>query len=159
SGECSESGWLGTYRRQIDDIRSALDWAFSPSGDAAIGVALMAASVPLWTYLSLMEECRRRVEQALASLAAGEHREKRYEMQLNAALGAALMYTRGPVPEPRLAFAQALEIADSLNDIDYRLRALWGLWVDRMNDGAVRDAMRLAENFSLLASSSPEPNA
>jgi predicted ATPase/DNA-binding winged helix-turn-helix (wHTH) protein len=159
SGECSESGWLGTYGRQIDDIRSALDWAFSPSGDAAIGVALMAASVPLWTYLSLMEECRRRVEQALASLATGEHRDKRREMQLNAALGAALMYTRGTAPETRLAFAQALEIADSLNDIDYRLRALWGLWVDRMNDGAVRDAMRLAEKFSLLAPSSPDPNA
>ena len=153
------SEWLDICSRQIDDIRAALDWAFSPSGDAAIGVALMAASVPLWTYLSLMEECRRRVEQALASLGTGEHRDKRHEMQLNAALGAALMYTKGTAPETRLAFAQALEIADSLDDTDYGLRALWGLWVDRMNDGAVRDAMRLAEKFSHLASSSSDPSA
>ena len=153
------SEWLGTYSRQIDDIRVALDWAFSPSGDAAIGVALMAASVPLWTYLSLMEECRRRVEQALASLATAEDHDKRHEMQLNAALGAALMYTRGTTPETRLAFARALKIADRLDDTDYRLRALWGLWVDRMNDGAVRDAMRLAEKFSLLASNSSDPSA
>ena len=153
------SEWLGTYSRQIDDIRDALDWAFSSSGDAAIGVALMAASVPLWTYLSLMEECRRRVEQALASLATAEHRNSRHEMQLHAALGAALMYTKGTAPETRLAFAQALEIADGLDDIDYRLRALWGLWVDRMNDGAVRDAMSLAEKFSALASSSSDPSA
>jgi predicted ATPase len=153
------SEWLGTYSRQIDDIRAALDWAFSSNGDAAIGVALMAASVPLWTYLSLMEECRRRVEQALASLATAEHRYSRHEMQLHAALGAALLYTKGTTPETRLAFAQALEIAERLDDIDYRLRALWGLWVDRMNDGAVRDAMRLAEKFSLLASSSSDPSA
>jgi len=153
------SEWLDTYSPQIDDIRAALDWAFSSSGDAAIGVALMAASVPLWTYLSLMEECRRRVKQALASLATAEHRNRRHEMQLHAALGAALMYTKGTAPETRLAFAQALEIADGLDDIDYRLRALWGLWVDRMNDGAVRDAMRLAEKFSALASSSSDPSA
>jgi predicted ATPase/DNA-binding winged helix-turn-helix (wHTH) protein len=159
SDKRSASEWLGICSRQIDDIRAALDWAFSPSGDAAIGVALMAASVPLWTYLSLMEECRRRVAQALASLGTGEHRDKRYEMQLNAALGAALMYTKGTAPETRLAFAQALEIADSLDDTDYRLRALWGLWVDRMNDGAVRDAMTLAERFSRLASSSSDPSA
>jgi predicted ATPase len=80
-------------------------------------------------------------------------------MQLAAALGAALMYTRGATPETRAAFARALEIADSLDDTDYRLRALWGLWVDRMNDGAVGDAMRLAERFSLLASSSADPIA
>jgi predicted ATPase len=114
------SEWLGTYSRQIDDIRAALDWAFSSNGDAAIGVALMAASVPLWTYLSLMEECRRRVEQALASLATAEHRNSRHEMQLHAALGAALLYTKRTTPETRLAFAQALEIAERLDDIDYR---------------------------------------
>jgi predicted ATPase len=99
------------------------------------------------------------VEQALASLGQREDRDKRREMQLSAALGAALMYTRGAKPETRAAFARALEIADSLDDTDYRLRALWGLWVDRMNDGAVRDAMRLAERFSLLASSSADPIA
>ena len=37
------------------------------------------------------------------------------------------------------------------------MRALWGLWVDRMNEGAVGDALRLAERFSLLASRSPDP--
>src|SRR6266404_255038 len=52
--------WLGDYGRQIDNLRAALDWAFSPGGDASIGVALTAAAVPLWTHLSLMEECQYR---------------------------------------------------------------------------------------------------
>jgi predicted ATPase/DNA-binding winged helix-turn-helix (wHTH) protein len=157
--ERAEAEWLADYGRQIDNLRAALDWAFSPGGDASIGVALTATTVPLWTHLSLMEECRYRVEQALASLGQREDHDKRREMQLAAALGAALMYTRGATPETRAAFARALEIADSLDDTDYRLRALWGLWVDRMNDGAVGDAMRLAERFSLLASSSADPIA
>ena len=151
--------WLADYGRQIDNLRTALDWAFSPAGDASVAVALTIAAVPLWLHLALIEECRHRVEQALASLGQREDRDKRREMQLFEALGAALMYTRGATPETRAAFARAFEIADSLDDTDYRLRALWGLWVDRMNDGAVSDAMRLAQRFSLLASSSADPIA
>ena len=145
--------------RQIGDIRAALDWAFSPDGDAAIGVALTVGAVPLWTQLSLMEECRSRAEQALAALGSPERRDKRREMQLSAALGAALTYTKGAVPETRAAFARALELADSLDDTDYRLRALWGLWVDRMNEGAALDAVALAERFSLAASRSADATA
>ena len=63
--------WLADYGRQIDNLRAALDWAFSPDGDASIGVALTAAAVPLWMHLSLMEECRGRVERALAAIEAG----------------------------------------------------------------------------------------
>jgi predicted ATPase/DNA-binding winged helix-turn-helix (wHTH) protein len=151
--------WLADYGPRMDNLRAALDWAFSPDGDASLAVALTAAAVPLWTHLSLMDECRYRVEQALAGLTQRGDRDKRREMQLSAALGAALMYTRGVTSETRAAFAQALELADGLDDIDYRLRGLWGLWVDRMNDGAVRDAKRLAERFHLLASSSADPIA
>lgn len=39
--------WLGAYARHTDNMRAALDWAFSSSGDAAVGVALTAAAVPL----------------------------------------------------------------------------------------------------------------
>jgi len=60
--------WLASYRPCIDNLRSALDWAFSRSGDVGIGVALAAATVPLWTQLSLLTECRARVEQAIAVL-------------------------------------------------------------------------------------------
>src|SRR5712671_1054253 len=58
--------WLAEYGREIDNLRAALDWAFSPGGDASIGVALTAATVPLWMQLSMVEECSSRVEQALA---------------------------------------------------------------------------------------------
>jgi predicted ATPase len=58
--------WLNDYGRQIDNLRAAVDWAFSSRGDALIGVALMAAAVPLWMHLTLLDEYRTRVERALA---------------------------------------------------------------------------------------------
>jgi len=81
--------WLAAYRWHIDDVRSALDWAFSPRGDVALGVALTVAAVPLWTHMSLNEECRSRVAAALASPGLGASQGNRREMQLSAALGGA----------------------------------------------------------------------
>src|SRR5215831_18559015 len=60
--------WLAAYRPHFDDVRLALDWAFSPGGDAGVAVALTAAAMPMWTHLSLVTECRGRAEQAIASL-------------------------------------------------------------------------------------------
>jgi len=68
------------------------------------------------------------------------------------------MYTEA-TPETRAAFMRALGIAETLHDTDYRLRALWGLWVDRMNDGALTDSIRLAEQLCLLAEGSADPIA
>jgi predicted ATPase len=53
----SAAGWLADYGWQINNLRAALDWAFSPAGDVSIGAALAAAAVPLWMHLSLLEEC------------------------------------------------------------------------------------------------------
>ena len=60
--------WLIDYAPEIDNLRAALDWAFSPDGDGSIGVALCAAAAPLWIRLSLHKECRSRAKQALGAL-------------------------------------------------------------------------------------------
>jgi predicted ATPase/DNA-binding winged helix-turn-helix (wHTH) protein len=138
-------------RRQLDNLRAALDWTFGPEGDAALGVALTAAGIVLWMNLSLVHECRGRVEAALASVAAGAYREPRAEMQLHTALGGLLTYTQGPGPEVHAAFESALQIAESLDDHDYRLRALWGLWVARINNGEYKISLQIAERIRALA--------
>jgi predicted ATPase len=139
--------WVASYGRQIDNVRAALDWAFSPSGNASIGAALTAASVPLWFQYSLMVECRGRVERALASLEPRSGRGGRREMQLFAALGVSLMQTKGPAPDTTAAWTTALEIAERVDDIEYQLRALWGLWHFRVSRGECRAALALAESF------------
>jgi predicted ATPase/DNA-binding winged helix-turn-helix (wHTH) protein len=150
--------WLADYVPSIDNLRAALDWAFSPGGDASIGVALTAAAVPLWMHLSLMEECSGRVERALAAIGAGAGRDARREMRLHAALTASLLYTRGAVSEVGAVGTRALEIAESLDDAEYQLRSLWGLWSFRLNCGEQRVALTLAQRFHALAVKRSEPN-
>ena len=141
--------WLADYAREIDNLRAALDWAFSPGGDGSIGVALTAAAVPLWMRLSLLDECRDRAERALAVLGAGASQDARHEMKLHAAVAASAS------PETSMAYTRALEIAESLDDAEYRLRALWGLWAYHTTSGR---HLELAQRFYALAAERPDPN-
>jgi predicted ATPase len=151
--------WLAEYGHTIDNLRSALDWAFSPAGDASIGVALTAAAVPLWTHLSLLEECRGRVERALATFGAEATRDERIEMKLYAALGASLSNTRGPIHNYGTAWAKALNIAERLQDADYQLRSLRGLWSFNTASGQHRAALEMVERFYALVTKRPDhPN-
>ena len=150
--------WLADDGPRIDNVRAALDWAFSPAGDASIGVALTAATVPLWMHLSLMDECRGRVDRALAAIAAGAGRDERREMQLHAALAQSLIYSGGTASEIEAIGTKALEIAESRDDIEYQLRSLWGQWSFRIAGGQHRVALTLAQRFYALAAKRSDPN-
>jgi predicted ATPase len=151
--------WLTYYGRRVDNLRAALDWAFSSGGDAPIGVALTAAAVPLWMQLSLLDECRDRTEQALLALGLATRRDARAEMKLQAALAASLAYTRAAtVPEVGAAWTKAFEIAQSLDDGDYQLRSLLGLWSFHNRRGQNRVALALAERFCGVAANRSDAN-
>ena len=80
--------WLADYAREIDNLRAALDWAFSPRRRCrGSGSALTAAAAPLWMRLSLHKECRSRAKQALGALGTEGARYPREAMRLHAALG------------------------------------------------------------------------
>jgi predicted ATPase/DNA-binding winged helix-turn-helix (wHTH) protein len=154
----SQADWLAVFAAHLDNVRSALDWAFSADGDATLGVALTAAAIPLWMQLSLLEECRGRLEKALAALRPGANRDVRREMKLHAALAASLRYTGGAVSETGAAWTKALEIAESLEDPEYQLRALWGLWFFHTTHSRHRVALDLAQRLCTVAERWPDPN-
>jgi predicted ATPase/DNA-binding winged helix-turn-helix (wHTH) protein len=142
---------LSTESKLLDEARAVIDWAFSPRGDIELGIALTVASVPLWTHLSLNGECQRYVEQALRSGEARFKQNDPREMQLLAALGASLVWTKGPGQEADAAFASALRIAGSLGDADYQIRILWGLWSSHFNSGRIRTSLDTAREFLDIA--------
>ncbi len=151
--------WLADQVPRIDNVRAALEWAFSPAGDVSVGVALTAAAVPLWMHLSLMEECRARVERALAVIEVGMGRpDARHEMQLQAALAQSLMYSRGAVPAIEVVGTKVLEIAESLGDVEYQLRSLWGLWTFNITTGQHGIALGLAQRFRALVTKRSNSN-
>jgi predicted ATPase/DNA-binding winged helix-turn-helix (wHTH) protein len=150
--------WMADYGRWIDNLRSALDWAFSPDGDGSIGVALTAAAVPLWMHLSLMDECRSRVRQALAVLDPEPGRDALRSMKLHAALATSLIYTGRTPPELEAAWIKSLELAERLDDTEYHLRALWELWTLNRLSRWRRPALMQAQRFCALAANRADPN-
>src|SRR3954454_1928109 len=145
--------WRTDYAGEIDNLRTALDWAFSPNGDGSIGVGLTAAAGPLWISLSLLEECRSRAKQGLDALGTAGGKHPRDEMRLRAALGAS---TSDP-SEMGAAFGRTLEIAEVLGDTEYQLRALSGLHYCHIRLSQYRAALAFGQRFYDLAISGADP--
>ena len=148
---------INLYRREIDNVRTALDWAFSPGGNAAVGVVLTAAYVPVWLYLSLVSECRERAERALNSLGPGSDLSSRLRIQLQTTLAVSLVYTIGVMERTAAMLTKSLEIAESLDDVDSQLQVLWAMWIYRFNNGEIRAARDLAEQFLRIARRADDP--
>ncbi len=81
---------------EIDNVRTALDWALSSDGDVQIGAALTAAYVDVWLHLGLLIECRNRVERILEGVAPEPRFTNAMRMNLHLGLGIALFFTVGP---------------------------------------------------------------
>ena len=94
--------------------------------------------------LSLLEECRGRVEQALDAPTAKGPRDPRADMRLRLALRHGL----GRASEMSAAFVKALEIANSLGNSEYQLRALRGLYLFNVVSSRFRTALPLPRDFT-----------
>lgn len=129
----STDQWRSAHASIIDDIRGALDWSFSNNGDMQVGISILACTTPYWVQLSLHDECRNRISDALErfadSLAPSE------EMALQAALGTALSWAVGPVSEADSAWQRALYLAQKNGAPEIELQARYGLWLVSLRSG------------------------
>jgi predicted ATPase/DNA-binding winged helix-turn-helix (wHTH) protein len=114
--------------REIDNVRAALDWAFSPDGDAEIGARLTTAFAPIWQMLSLMGECRDRIESMLASPASDIHVSKATELRMWIAYSESLTMTSAPVEQTRGAIKKAMELTADVDDADLQAGLLYAQW-------------------------------
>jgi predicted ATPase/DNA-binding winged helix-turn-helix (wHTH) protein len=142
---------MDQFVRDLDNVRAALDWCFSPDGDLAIGVSLTAAYVPVWLNLSLVAECQERAGRAVACSAIESTLSAQLRMQLYLAFGMALVQSRGAEEQTGAVLAQALEIATTIDDVDAELRALWAYWTYLDHKGDHGAARSFAQRFSQAA--------
>jgi predicted ATPase/DNA-binding winged helix-turn-helix (wHTH) protein len=147
----TKAEWLSVYAIWIDDVRAALDWAFSPTGETALGIALVADSAPLWFALSLTSEYVERGECGLGKIGTAASTGAELEMKICISLGAATFNAKGVVPSIATTYARALEIAEQLGASVYQLRALWGLARERYVRGDYRKALAFSERFGQVA--------
>jgi len=136
---------------EINNLRTALSWAFGRHGDLLIGISLVASSVPVWLSMSLMGEWHGWAERAIPALDEAKLRGTSEEMKLQMALGISFQLVMNRASEAHAALARALELADRLGDTDYQLRVLHTFWIYHMRVGEVRTALALARRASAVA--------
>ena len=151
--------WLEIYARMIDDVRAALDWAFSPTGDVATGVALSAVALPLGFQLSLVDELRSWVERALLHSNLAASSDLLPEMRLNIAMASLGQNVAGPMVDRTLGLARAMELAEQLADPVYQVEPLIGLTVQSIRDGDYRRGAELAAKACAIADASGDARA
>jgi predicted ATPase/DNA-binding winged helix-turn-helix (wHTH) protein len=137
--------------REIDNVRAALDWSFSPAGDQAIGIDLTVAYSPVWRHLSLMIECREGCERALLGLEPHVTAKMRLRMELQIALASAIFITMGPPDQAKTLLTEALETADALNDLHAQAETLSTLISIYASRGEYGRAQIAAERIEQIA--------
>ena len=147
---------LADFALHIGNVRVALEWAFSDHGDIAVGVELAAWSMSLFIGLSLLEECRRWCERALAALDI-VGRGTREEMILQEALALSLMFTKGHSEQVRGAIGRGLALAETFEDRVRQLHLLAGLELFFTRFSDFRDALALAEQCGNVARAAGHP--
>jgi predicted ATPase len=155
----STGEWRLVHRRYVDDVRTALKWAFSENGDKELGVRIIQNAIPFWVEFSLLDECRRWVSVALDKHGVTETIDTHDEMVLRAALGTSLTWARGPVEETRTAWSRALDLARELGDTRIELRARYGLWAFSIRRGRYSEALRFATEMMTLATETKDDEA
>ncbi|BDG74351.1 ATP-binding protein [Roseomonas fluvialis] len=139
----------------LDDLRAALDWAFSPGGDPALGVRLTAAAGQFFMQTSMVAEFRRHAERALVALAATP--DAAAEMQLLGTLGMALFHAEGPGTAILATHERALELAGQLGDLAARRRSLWGIWLYHFGQGQYAEGLSFAAAYRACTPAEDDP--
>jgi predicted ATPase len=147
---------FAAFADQLGNVRAALEWCFSERGDSAVGVALAAASAPLFLEMSLLTECHRWTEQAIAAL-DDTNRGSRREMDLHAALGLSLMFTRGNSEQVGNSLVRGLELAEQLRDLHSQLRLLERLHLFHIRIGNFEEALAFAQRGEDVAIKMGDP--
>ncbi len=141
---------LAAYSRQIGNIRAALEWSFSTSGDRTVGVALGAGAVPLFLSMSMLIECRRWSLETIEAL-TDEDRGTKLELALQLSLAISSTYVHGNSKEVETALERGLCLAESLGDSHSQLELLAGLNLYRARLADFRGSLAAAERYASLA--------
>jgi predicted ATPase/DNA-binding winged helix-turn-helix (wHTH) protein len=147
---------LSAYAVHISNVRTALQWAFSDDGDVTLGVELAAWAAPLFVGLSLLGECTRWCERALACLDDAAQ-DTRQEMILQEALALSLLYTGGNSDQVRVAIERGLHLEETFGHVSRKLQLFLSLYSLLMRLADFRGALKVAEQSGTFAETAKDP--
>ena len=134
--------------RQIDNLRSSLDWCFSDRGDADVGVSLLIAALPALIHFALLDECGTYVDIALKNIKSDDARGKMHLLWGHAVI---ITLTTISSSSQEAIWREILHIAEQLDDDDYRTRALRGVMRCHFVEGNFEPMLELARHVTRLA--------
>jgi len=144
------ANWPKALAVEVDNLRAAMNWAFSVEGDARIGVELAAASASSWMGMALLTECREWMTKAVSQLDT-VNSETRQEMIIQSALASCMMFTGGMTEESYATWTRAGGLAERLNDVERQLDSLLVLWAHQIRLPKYVKAIELADRCGDVA--------
>jgi predicted ATPase/DNA-binding winged helix-turn-helix (wHTH) protein len=125
-----------TFGPLIDDLRAALDWAFSPDGDDQIAVAMTAGAWVASLGLGLFGEYRARVELALERARSFSPPQPQLELALCVCWCFLSSQTPGMGgPRQQQMFDRVLALAAQTADVERRAEALYAISTGCLGQG------------------------
>ncbi|WP_338581401.1 winged helix-turn-helix domain-containing protein [Pseudomonas sp. MAG733B] len=153
-----ESGLASELLRPLEmgNVRAAIEWAFSESGDLALAVELSCMAAPLLLEFGLLRECKRCCERALSRLPE-QFRSTKTELELLDST--AITYYSGgdydgvmtPVVE------RGLELSVQLGDVRSMFHFLAGLHLAMMANGRFKESLSVSKRYASIAKTQGDP--
>jgi predicted ATPase len=150
--------WYASCGTLLDDLRGAVDWAFSENGDSVMGARLAVAGAPLAFVFSLWGEFAGWFARAIAAVDAGHPIDAELESRLRRTYGTLLALTRGPGDDMSENYEAALEKARETTGA-VAAWALDGVWMSAYISGDYPRALPLAQECAALARAGGDPVA
>lgn len=155
-GSAFDGHSIAVHAPHIDNVRKALAWSYSSSGDRSLAIELAALAAPLFLGLSLLDECQQWCRRALCALREADH-GTRWELELQGGLAMSSMYSRGNSLEVRAGIERGLELSEILQDGRHQLQLLSGLYIFLMRQGDFSGALTAAKRNAAVAKASGGP--
>jgi predicted ATPase/DNA-binding winged helix-turn-helix (wHTH) protein len=139
-----DQAWRSRVRTLLfSDARAALKWAFANDEGAGLRVPLAGVCARLFVELNLLDEARLWSSRALTML-DGSTRGSVWELELQATLGHAFMFTERNSDQAEAALRRGLEIAEALGDSPSKFRLLARLNMFYRRTGDYRELLPIA---------------
>lgn len=151
--------WRERYAATADDFSAALDWAFSPGGDALLGIELTATSWFAMLEMGRVDEHRQRVARALAALPGQQGVDSEVELRLLAATVLIAATSNGGGPEVEQAMRRLDILMAQLGQPERSLQVLHAKFGWSFGQGHYPRAKEIATRIADVSAQSGDPVA
>jgi predicted ATPase/DNA-binding winged helix-turn-helix (wHTH) protein len=143
--------WRNRYGHAMRNVRGALDWAFGPGGNPALGVRLCGAMMLQIARLFSDEELRACARQARDAILAGTPAAPLHRMRIDIILADTTAHGAATGPALPASYAGALEQGEREGNAAAQCEALFQIGTHYFGAGDYRAMRQMTDRLSQLA--------